>query len=414
MGARSMGSAIAAALLVGLIASGLAAAGPPGGGHWTFAGQGLTNTRYQNSEHKLGVGNVALLQPKWVFTAGSEVSATPAVDGQNVYFPDWAGNLYAVDRATGAQVWSRSLATVTGVPGDRARATPALAGGKLFIGNQGTPLFLGGGGGGKMLAFDAKTGAHLWTTVLDTNRAAIITQSATVHAGVVYVGVSSNEEAFSAFFPGYVCCTFRGSMYALNADTGQVIWKTTMVPAGYPGGAVWGSSPALDLKRGQVYIATGNNYDVPDSALACIEAAGDDPIAQQACIPADNLMDSILALDMRTGQIRWVTKALTFDAAGRRSSSARVRRAASTGPSTPTPVKWCGGRLPGRVAPRAGSSGARRSTAPGSTRRTRTATLRCGRRPAARPRASGAGSTLPRASSSGRRVRRTAAARPDR
>ena len=239
MGARSMGSAIAAALLVGLIASGLAAAGPPGGGHWTFAGQGLTNTRYQNSEHKLGVGNVALLQPKWVFTAGSEVSATPAVDGQNVYFPDWAGNLYAVDRATGAQVWSRSLATVTGVPGDRARATPALAGGKLFIGNQGTPLFLGGGGGGKMLAFDAKTGAHLWTTVLDTNRAAIITQSATVHAGVVYVGVSSNEEAFSAFFPGYVCCTFRGSMYALNADTGQVIWKTTMVPAGYPGGAVW-------------------------------------------------------------------------------------------------------------------------------------------------------------------------------
>ena len=63
-----------------------------------------------------------------------------------------------------------------------------------------------------------------------------------------------------------------------------------------------------------MYIATGNNYDVPDSALACIEAAGDDPIAQQACIPADNLMDSILALDMRTGQIRWVTKALTFDA----------------------------------------------------------------------------------------------------
>jgi polyvinyl alcohol dehydrogenase (cytochrome) len=307
MRARSMGSAVAAALLVGLVASGLAAAGPPG--HWTFAGQGYTNTRYQNSEHGLGVGNVAQLEKKWVFTTGGNVSATPAVDAQKVYVPDWAGNLYAIDRSTGTAVWSTTIGAATGIAGNKARATPAVADGKVFIGDQG-PF----GRGGRMLAFDANTGALLWTTVLDDHPAAIITQSAVVHAGVVYIGVASIEELFATAIPFYPCCSFRGSMLALDAETGTILWKTMIVPPGYPGGAVWGSSPALDLKRGQVYIGTGNNYDIPDSALACVAAAGNDPGAQQACIPADNYIDSIMALDMRTGAIKWATKALPFDA----------------------------------------------------------------------------------------------------
>ena len=48
------------------------------------------------------------LTKKWEFTTGGDVSATPAVDGERVYVPDWAGNLYAVDRATGAVVWQRT------------------------------------------------------------------------------------------------------------------------------------------------------------------------------------------------------------------------------------------------------------------------------------------------------------------
>ena len=68
-------------------------------------------------------------------------------------------------------------------------------------------------------------------------------------------------------------------MAALDADTGQLLWKTFMVPSGYTGGAVWGSTPAIDAKRGQLYIATGNNYSIPQSALDCIAAAGTDPEA---------------------------------------------------------------------------------------------------------------------------------------
>jgi polyvinyl alcohol dehydrogenase (cytochrome) len=113
------------------------------------------------------------------------VSATPAVDADTVYFPDWAGNLYAVDKWTGVEWWRTSIAAASGVPGDKARATPAVAGNKLIIGTQG-PF----GGGRKVLAFDKDTGALLWSTTLDTHPAAIITQSATVFGNRVYVGTS--------------------------------------------------------------------------------------------------------------------------------------------------------------------------------------------------------------------------------
>jgi len=103
-------------------------------------------------------------------------------------------------------------------------------------------------------------------------------------------------------------------MLALDLATGRILWKTYTTPEGYPGNAVWGSSPAIDTKRGSVYIATGNNYDVPDSVLACVTAAGSDTAAQGACLPANDYFDSILALDMRTGAVKWATRALPFDA----------------------------------------------------------------------------------------------------
>lgn len=278
-----------------------------GGALWPTAGQNIANTRHQATERKLSVANVHRLEVKWAFTTGGDVSATPAVDGQRVYVPDWAGNLYAVDRSTGQQVWKASIPAATGIPGDKARATPAIAGGKLIVGTQG-PF----GGGGKMLAFDKDTGALLWSTQLDNHPATIITQSATVHGGRVFIGTSSQEEAL-ALIDGYPCCSFRGSMLALDVDTGAILWRTWMVPAGYSGGAIWGSSPAVDVRRGQVYIATGNNYSVPPAVLACVAAAGT-PEATSACIAADNHFDAVMALDAATGAIRWVTRALPYDA----------------------------------------------------------------------------------------------------
>jgi polyvinyl alcohol dehydrogenase (cytochrome) len=303
---RSTGAAAIA--VVGVLLLGNVTANAAGGDNWNSAGGDLQNTRFQASEKALSVSNVDELEVKWQFTTGGDVSATPAVVDGTVYFPDRAGNLYAVDKWTGQLRWQSSIAAASGLPGDYARATPAISGNKLIIGTQG--LF---GGGAKVLAFNKDTGALVWATTLDTHPAAIITQSATVYNNRVYVGTSSQEEGL-ALNPDYDCCSFRGRMAALDLKTGAIVWQTRMAPEGFPGVAVWGSSPAIDSKRGQLYIATGNNYDAPQETLDCIAAAGGDPEAQQACLPADNHFDSILALDLKTGAIRWATRALGFDA----------------------------------------------------------------------------------------------------
>jgi polyvinyl alcohol dehydrogenase (cytochrome) len=234
------------------------------------------------------------------------------VDGSAVYVPDWAGNLFAVDKATGQQVWSRKISEYTGVPGDLARATPAVVGNKLILGDQGGRFFAGA----RVFAADRKTGEPLWTTQVDQHFSAIVTQSAAVSAdgGTVYVGVASFEEALSAFIPNYVCCTFRGSMLALNATTGKILWKTDIVPPGFSGGAVWGSTPVVDKARNSVYTGTGNNYSAPPSVIACVQAAGDDPAAVRACNPPTNYFDSVMALDLDTGAVKWATFALPYDA----------------------------------------------------------------------------------------------------
>ena len=295
------------ALLVGIVAS------PPAladSALWPSAGQNLSNTRYQANETRIGTQSVARLGVKWVFNTAGDVSATPAVDADRVYFPDWAGQLYAVDRRTGAQVWKSSIAAVSGIPGDKARATPVLAGDKVIVGTQG-PF----GGGGKLMAFHKDSGAALWSTQLDTHPATIVTQSATVHGNRLYVGLASQEEALSAaaIGGGYPCCSFRGSMLAVDVDTGAIVWKTYMVPPGYSGGAIWGSAPAVDPSRGLVYIATGNNYAIPAAAQACVAAASTDAEVR-ACIAADNHFDAIVALRLSDGSVRWATRALPFDA----------------------------------------------------------------------------------------------------
>ena len=89
-----------------------------------------------------------------------------------------------------------------------------------------------------------------------------------------------------AVIPGYPCCSFRGSMAALDLETGRhrsgrPTWRRRASPATRSGAARRRSTPSA----GQLYIATGNNYDAPPTILACIAAAGNDPVAQQACLP---------------------------------------------------------------------------------------------------------------------------------
>jgi polyvinyl alcohol dehydrogenase (cytochrome) len=293
----ALGVAVLAVTLVPVLA--LAQAGGPG--RWPYAGADLHNTRSAEHERRISPETAPHLYVKWVFTAEGDVSATPAVDGAAVYFPDWGGWLHKVDAATGARIWSRRISEYTGVPDSRSRNTPAIYGNTLFLGTLNADF----------LAIDARTGDLLWKTHPESHPTAVITQSPIVFGDRVYVGISSYESNFAGD-PSFPCCTFRGSVVAMDKGTGAVVWKTYSVPEGYAGGAVWGSTLVLDMKRKSLYVPTGNNYDVPDAVRECVLSAPDDAAAA-ACLAPDNYFDSILSLDVRTGAIKWGRKLHPYD-----------------------------------------------------------------------------------------------------
>lgn len=279
------------------------------GGDWSMGGQNLSNTRSVNTPDGPTPRNVAKLATKWTFETHGDVSATPAVVKGAVYFPDWGGYLNKVSASTGALIWQRKLSSYGYNPDEQnvSRTTPAVVGNVLYLGDQAggtnTPQ------SGRVLAVNASTGDLLWTTVINSNQFTIITQSPVVSNGVVYVGAASAEENAAAFIPGYVCCTFRGSFSALDAATGEILWTTYTVPLGYSGGAVWGSTPALDLRSGTVYVTTGNNYSVPADVKAC-QLNGGTP---SQCLSPDDHVDAVMALNMATGQVKWATGVQGFD-----------------------------------------------------------------------------------------------------
>src|SRR4029077_8766896 len=95
-------------------------------GQWQIAGQNLNNTWSQPAEHSISPANVQNLKTKWVFTTGGDVSATPTVDGDAVYFPDWGGNLFAVNKDSGHLIWSHKISEYDGVDGAISRVSPAV------------------------------------------------------------------------------------------------------------------------------------------------------------------------------------------------------------------------------------------------------------------------------------------------
>lgn len=284
---------------------------------WLNGGGDIHNTR-SSPDTAINKRNVANLAVKWVFTTGGDVSATPAVEGNRVYDVDFAGNLYSIDAKTGVANWTRKVSDLTGNPGGSfSRTTPTLSGKNIIVADQGDfnpqgvalgfapdSLFLGGDSTGKtasVMAIDKLTGALNWRTVVDSHQWSMITSSPVVYDGVAYVGVCSFEEADGVFGPFHPQ-TYRGSVVALNVRTGAVLWKTYTVPNGYTGGAVWGSTPAVDAARGLVYVATGNNYTVPPAVGALI--AGDPTHSDQYLDPSD-FVDSVVALDLATGAVKF-------------------------------------------------------------------------------------------------------------
>lgn len=285
--------------------------------NWLSWGRTLENQR-TTGDAIINVQNVGDLVLEWQTQLTGNIFATPAVVNGEVYVVTDAGWVYRLVEATGAVVWARFIDSLilltpppyaTGPP--FSRTTPAIMTDRIIIGVNG-PAYL--------LALRRDTGDLIWASEMDPNINAILTQAPTVERGVIYQGVSSQEETAAAI-PGYPCCSFVGSMAAVNASTGAIIWQTYTIPLElvgvglYSGAAIWGSAPAVDSEN--VYVATGNMYALPPDVATCVAACEADPascIGQPSCVDPAVQFDAIMALNKRTGVIKWSTRLWTADA----------------------------------------------------------------------------------------------------
>ncbi len=281
---------------------------------WDFAGGDFHNQRNAAGEDTINPRNVHNLGLKWSIVTHGDVSATPTVEVQGrkttVYAVDWGGYLYSIDGNTGSINWSFPLSTYTGYAGSVSRTSPAIIGRNLIIGDQGSVDFNGapdmnaGAPTASVMAIDKQTGALIWRSIVSTHPFSVITSSPVADGARVYVGVASLEEN-AGFIPGYPGYSFRGSVVALDLHTGSQIWSYTTIPtslAGYTGASVWGSNPVIDLNRQSLYVGTGNNYSTPAGLTT-----------PHPVNPPEDHFDSILALDLHTGNLKWATRMQSWD-----------------------------------------------------------------------------------------------------
>ena len=256
----------------------------------------LRNTRYQSAASAgLAASDVPRLKVRWAFgfpgvsASGSQVT----VVGNRVFVGSRNGVVYALDVRTGCLAWA--FEADAGV-----RSSPVV--GRTADGSAGSTLEMRRR---RVYALDAASGALRWKVKVENHLDAMITGAVAFHEGRLYVPVSSLEEG-TAVIPTYECCTFRGSVVALDAATGRQIWKTfTIAEAprrttkstsgtqlwGPSGAGIW-SVPALDPDRNRLYVTTGDSYS--------------NPAAPES--------DAIMALAMDTGRIVWIRQTLAGDA----------------------------------------------------------------------------------------------------
>ncbi|MCP3368271.1 PQQ-binding-like beta-propeller repeat protein [Bradyrhizobium cajani] len=267
------------------------------GPRWNGWGVDVTNSRFQPADMAgLTAEQVPQLRLKWAYAfPGASVSfAPPTIVGGLLFIGGTDRKVHALDARSGCTLWTfatdaavRAAISFAQLPGSDQFA--------IFFGDLRANAY----------AVNALTGTLIWKTKVDEHAAARITGAPVLHSGVLYAPVSSIEEAVGSQVT-YECCTFRGSVVALEAATGKVVWQAYTIPEvphptgknargtqlfGPSGAAIW-SAPTIDVKRSAIYVATSNSYSNPPSATS----------------------DAILAFDLATGKLLWKQQATPKDA----------------------------------------------------------------------------------------------------
>ncbi|MGA8034439.1 MAG: PQQ-binding-like beta-propeller repeat protein [Candidatus Acidiferrales bacterium] len=261
---------------------------------WNGWGVDLDNSRFQpDAAAGLAKSDVPRLRVKWAFgLPGATGAGGPAtIFRGRLYFGGGDGAVHALDARTGCQYWSF--------------LAPAAVRTAISVSDEGKIAYFGDVQA-RAYAVDTSNGAVIWKTDLDQHPFAMITGAPKLNGGKLYVPVSSAEE-LGAANPKYECCTFRGSVAALDAKTGRILWQTYTIAEnasrvasdsdsgkasyGPSGAAVW-NSPTIDSEKGVMYFGTGDNYSENATATS----------------------DAIFAVRLEDGKTLWVKQLTKGDA----------------------------------------------------------------------------------------------------
>ena len=266
------------------------------------AGWGYDNSRFiSTAEAGLSAADAAKLKLRWAFAFPNAIRARsqPSIAYGAVFVGSHDGHVYALNLKTGCARWSfkagaevrTAVVPYAAAAGPNVRAMPP----RVFFGDV----------IGRLYSLDAMTGELKWSAKLDDHPNATLTGTGTIHDGVIYQPVSSLEVTTAAD-PKYPCCTFRGSVVAIDAWSGTQRWKSYTIPTApkvvstttvgtkvlAPSGAPVWNSPTIDAKRGVLYVGTGENYSSP----------------------ADDKSDALIALRLGDGKMLWSRQMLAGDA----------------------------------------------------------------------------------------------------
>lgn len=256
---------------------------------WSSWGVTPANDRFQRKP-SLTADQVPALKVKWAFGFDGEnaAAAQPTVAGGRVFVGSASGRVYSVGLRDGCLHWT-------------FKADAGVRGAVLV--DDRTAYF--GDLRASMYAVDVATGELKWKKQIDDHRSARISGSAVLYNGKLYIPVASGEEGIGAQ-PTYECCTFRGSVVALDPATGERVWRTYTIGEqpkpqsknargtqmwGPSGAGVW-SAPTIDPVTKSLYVGTGDSYSQPAAPTS----------------------DAIVALDLDSGAIKWVQQTTAGDA----------------------------------------------------------------------------------------------------
>lgn len=267
------------------------------GSDWSSWTGNLAGSRYAAGEKAINPATVSSLQYKWAFTFPNipnvYPASQPAVVGNTLYVGSTDAKFYALNAKTGATRWVFDLTQIAGpVTNSQPNAVrdgPAVAEGAVYFGDS----------RGYVYALDARTGQLRWATHAGDQPFSRITASPVVYGGKVYVGISQEQASLQVGNLNYPCCSGRGQVDALDAQTGAIVWRHYTVPPAQPVGS-WPSGATeygpsggsvedavvIDPAIRTLYVGTGEN------------ASG-----------TTGETDALVALNIDTGQLRWSYKA---------------------------------------------------------------------------------------------------------